>query len=96
MASGGFKIPKFKVKYIGHIAVATGKLEENLEEPLNTIRELILWLDKKYCGFKNMFIDNSGKETLNAMIYLSRKNEPVKVITNLDSKIEDGDLIIFW
>ena len=83
--------------YVGHIAVMTGKTREpkNLDG-LDTISDVITRLDKKYPGFKEIFMPPGGIFNSRTGINLRRVNQATFGISNEDERIEVGDILTFW
>lgn len=84
------------LRYIGHIAVMTGKIREAISlEGVKTISGLLSRLDEKYPGLKETFMPPGGVFNSRTGIILRRVNQSSPVI-NEDQAIEDGDIISLW
>jgi molybdopterin converting factor small subunit len=90
-------VRQLDLRYIAHVTMVTGTLEENYQTDASTIRELLDRLDARYSGFRALFVNpETGQMNLNAMIYYSDVGEvPVSVI-DLDHAINDGGTVTFW
>ena len=88
---------EIELRYVAHITTLTSSTKERCLSDANTLRELIDELDRKFKGFREIFIhQETGGLNLNAMIYYSNEGEvPVSVI-NLDHPIKDKSTVTFW
>ncbi len=86
-----------QIEYTSFIVCITGKMHETIETNAKTIRELIQELGKEYEGFEDIFIpeDDEFKE-LKSVIYLRRKNKPPQGVVDLEFKLQDSDIFLFW
>jgi hypothetical protein len=85
------------LKYATWIITVTGKWEETIKTESKTIYELISELDKKYPGFKDIFIPpNLGKLNIRTMIYLMRSGQLTKGVVDLHEKLQDNDSLLFY
>ena len=90
------RIKHVYLRYVGHIAIMTGKIREAMSlEGVNTISGLLSRLDEKYPGLKETFMPPGGVFNSRTGIILRRVNQPSPVI-NEDQAIEDGDIISLW
>lgn len=84
------------LRYVGHIAVMTGKIREAMSlEGVCTISNLLARLDEKYPGLKETFMPPGGVFNSRTGIILRRVNQSSPVI-NEDQTIEGGDIISLW
>lgn len=84
------------LRYIGHIALMSGKIREAISlEGVKTITGLLSKLDEKYPGLKETFMPPGGVFNSRTGIILRRVNQSSPVI-NEDQAIEDGDIISLW
>ena len=84
------------LRYVGHIALMTGKIREAISlEGVKTISGLLSRLDEKYPGLKETFMPPGGVFNSRTGIILRRVNQSSPVI-NEDQAIEDGDIISLW
>lgn len=87
----------FHLKYLAHIWVLTGKMDEVLESKAKTILDLIKELDKTYPGLKDLFIPpNIGILNVKTNIYLSRAGKPARVVNDPNENLMDGDTIVLY
>jgi hypothetical protein len=85
------------LKYVGHIAVMTGKIREAIKlEGVNTILDLLSKLDEKYPGLKEVFIPPGGVFNSRTGIILRREGKGSASIINEEEKVEEGDIITLW
>jgi hypothetical protein len=85
------------IEYVMHIAVMTGKTAEAVSlEGIDTISDLILKLDEKYPGFKELFMPLDGVFNSRTAINLRRVGQPTLGLFDEKQGIEDGDVLIFW
>lgn len=84
------------LRYIGHIALMSGKIREAISlEGVKTITGLLSKLDEKYPGLKETFMPPGGVFNSRTGIILRKVNQSSPVI-NEDQAIEDGDIISLW
>ena len=85
------------LKYVGHIAVMTGKLREPIGlESVKTISDLISKLDEKYSGLKEVFIPSGGVFNSRTAIILRRAGQGSFSIINEEEPIKEGDILTLW
>jgi hypothetical protein len=85
------------LRYATWIITLTGKWEEYLETESKTMLELICELDKKYPGFKDVFIPPEiGKLNIRTAINLSRSGKPTKGVIDPEEKLFDNDMLLFY
>ena len=85
------------LKYAGHIAMLTGKTKEPMDVgEVDSIASVIKQLDKKYCGFKDVFMPKGKIFNFNTSIYLRRIGEPTSSIIDENQKVKKGDVLFFW
>jgi molybdopterin converting factor small subunit len=88
---------QLRLRYVAPVYPITGKLMEEYQTEKNTLRELIQELDEKYGGFVQMFIEpQTGRLTLNTMIYYGEEGKVPVSVLELDQEISDGARITFW
>lgn len=84
------------LRYVGHIALMTGKTREAMSlEGVKTVSGLLSRLDEKYPGLKETFMPPGGVFNSRTGMILRRVNQSGPVI-NEDQAIEDGDVISLW
>jgi hypothetical protein len=84
-------------KYVGHIAVMTGKSSEPLSiEGVKSISELLSKLDEKFPGFKEVFMPPGGVFNSRTAIICRRAGQPSFGIIDENQEIRDGDVLTFW
>jgi len=84
------------LKYVGHIAMMTGKVREAVcIDGIENILGLLSRLEEKYPGFKDVFLPPGGVFNSRTGIILRRVSQASPVI-DCDQKIESGDMITFW
>jgi len=85
------------LKYVGHIAVMTGKLREAVSlEGVKTISHLLFKLDKTYPGLREVFLPPGGVFNSRTAIILRRPGQCSFSIVNEEEPIRDGDLLTLW
>jgi molybdopterin converting factor small subunit len=85
------------LKYVGHIAVMTGKIREAINlEGVKTISDLISKLDKEYPGLREVFMPPGGVFNSRTAIILRRAGQGSFSIINEEEQIKDGDILTFW
>lgn len=90
-------MPMLHLRYATWIITLTGKWEEYLETESKTMLELICELDKKYPGFKDVFIPPEiGKLNIRTAINLSRSGKPTKGVIDPEEKLFDNDMLLFY
>jgi len=90
-------LPVLHLRYATWIITLTGKWEEYLETESKTMLELICELDKKYPGFKDIFIPPEiGKLNIRTAINLSRSGKPTKGVIDPEEKLFDNDMLLFY
>jgi molybdopterin converting factor small subunit len=90
-------MPRLHLKYLCHIMVATGKMEEHFESKKDTLLDLIMELDEKYPGLKDIFIPpENGIFNARTAITLSRPGEPSRGLSDPSFKLKEGDVLILW
>jgi molybdopterin converting factor small subunit len=77
--------------------VATGKMEEEFQARGDTVLDLIMELDEKYPGLKDIFIPPENR-LFNARtaITLSRLGEPTRGISDPNTRLTEDDTVILW
>jgi molybdopterin converting factor small subunit len=82
------------IKYGAHIAVMTGKEGEAVcIDNISTFEELFSALDKKYPGFKNLFMPPDDIFTVRTMITRNRRGT-VEGIEDPQDTVKDGDTLL--
>ena len=85
------------LKYVGHIAVMTGKIREAISiEGISTILDLLSKLDEKHPGFKEVFMPPGGIFNSRTAIICRRPGQPSFSVIDENQEIEDGDILTFW
>ena len=84
------------LKYVGHIAMMTGKVREAVSiDGIENIAGLLSRLEEQYTGFKEVFLPSDGVFNSRTGIILRRVSQAGPVIDS-GQKIETGDVITFW
>jgi hypothetical protein len=84
------------LKYVGHIAMMTGKVSEAIGiDGIDDMSDLLSRLEEKYPGFKEVFFPSGGVFNSRTGIILRRVSQASPVIDS-GQKIETGDTITFW
>ncbi len=84
-------------KYVGHIAVMTGRIRESLSlEGVRTVTDLLSMLDRKYPGFKEVFMPPEGVFNSRTAIICRRTGQPSFGIIDENQEIQDGDVLTLW
>ena len=90
-------MPRLELKYLCHILVATGKMGEEFNTEGDTVLDLILELDKRYPGLKDIFIPpENNLFNARTAITLARSGEPTRGVSDPNFKLRDGDTVILW
>ena len=85
------------LKYVGHIAVMTGKTMESMSlEEQTTIGKLISILDKMHPGFQETFMPPGGVFNSRTAILVRRKGHAPFNLINEDDRVQAGDSLTFW
>jgi hypothetical protein len=85
------------LKYVGHIAVMTGKIREAISlDGVVTVSDLISKLNGKYPGLKEIFIPPGGVFNSRTAIILRRAGQGSFSIINEDEGIKGGDILTLW
>lgn len=85
------------LKYGGHIAMLTGKTKEPMDiAEADSITDIISNLDKKYAGFKDVFMPKGKIFNFNTSIYVRRIGEPTVSIIDENQKVKEHDVLFFW
>lgn len=85
------------LKYVGHIAVMTGKIREALSlKGIKTIADLISRLDTENPGFKEVFMPPGGVFNSRTSIICRRAGQPSFGVIDEEEEIQDGDTLTFW
>lgn len=96
-AKSGNAEPYVFAKYVGHIAVMTGKIREPLSlEDVRSISDLLFKLDEKYPGFREVFMPPGGVFNSRTGIICRRAGQPSFGIIDENQEIQDGDVLTFW
>ena len=84
-------------KYVGHIAVITGRVRESLSlDDVRNISDLLSKLDEKYPGIKEVFMPPGGVFNSRTGIICRRAGQPSFGIIDENQEIQDGDVLTFW
>lgn len=84
-------------KYVGHIAVMTGRIRETLSlQGVGSITGLLSVLDELYPGFKEVFMPPGGVFNSRTAIICRRAGGPSFGIIDENREIQDGDVLTFW
>jgi hypothetical protein len=84
------------LKYVGHIAMMTGKVREAVRiDGIDNISGLLSRLERQYPGFKEIFLPSDGVFNSRTGMILRRVSQASPVIDS-GQKIEPGDIITFW
>jgi hypothetical protein len=85
------------LKYVGHIAVMTGKIREAMSlKGIRTIADLIAKLDSENPGFQEVFMPPGGVFNSRTAIICRRAGQPSFGIIDEKEEIQDGDIVTFW
>lgn len=88
---------RIELRYVAATYPITSRLSEIYETDATTLRDVIGELDERYGGFDEMFIEpDSGRLTLNTMIYYGERNAVPKGVLDADLPVADGAVITFW
>jgi hypothetical protein len=84
-------------KYVGHIAVMTGRIRETLSlQSVRTVTDLLSVLDEEYPGFKEVFMPRGGVFNSRTAIICRRAGAPSFGIIDENQEIRDGDVLTLW
>ena len=90
-------MPSIHAKYTLFTVVMTGKYDEIIKTEEKTIKGLLVELDKKYPGFKDVFIPpERGILNLRTMITIKRSGMTPFGVVDPNAEIKEGDVILFW
>jgi hypothetical protein len=85
------------LKYVGHIAVMTGRKNEAMDASgAATVSDLLDRLDEKYPGLKETFMPKNGVFNSRTGIILRRANQPTFSVINEQQVVEEGDILTLW
>lgn len=84
-------------KYVGHIAVMTGRIRETLSlQGVQTVTDLLSVLEEEYPGFKEVFMPPGGVFNSRTAIICRRAGGPSFGIIDENQEIRDGDVLTLW
>ena len=85
------------LKYVGRIAVMTGRVRESLtlEQPADT-DHLLAELEKRYPGFRPVFDPPGGIFNLTTAIICRRSGQPSFSIVDPKEPLKQGDILTLW
>lgn len=84
-------------KYVGHIAVMTGRIRETLSlQDVGTIADLLGLLEELYPGFREVFMPPGGVFNSRTAIICRRTGQASFGIIDEKQEIRDGDVLTFW
>lgn len=85
------------VKYVGRIAVMTGRVRETLalDQPADADR-LLDELEKRYPGSRLLFDPPGGIFNLTTAIICRRTGQPSFSIVNPQEPLKEGDILTLW
>lgn len=85
------------LKYVGHIAVMTGRIREAVSlEGIHVISDLISRLDVKYPGLKEVFMPTGGVFNSRTAIICRRSGQPSFSLVDERAPLENGDILTLW
>jgi molybdopterin converting factor small subunit len=88
---------RLELKYLAHISMVTGLLEEAYESNAVTFRELLDELEERFSGFREIFLDpDSSQIKISAMIQVKPEGKNPFPVIDLDQPIPDGSIVTFW
>jgi hypothetical protein len=88
---------RLKLRYLAHVSMVTGILQEFHETQSRSLKALLNELDQRYCGFQSLFIPaEGGGLNLNAMIFYQPPGKIPAPFMDLNSPLEDGATLTFW
>jgi len=88
---------RLKLRYLAHVSMVTGTLQEFHETRASTLKALLDELNEKYHGFEDLFIRSEGDGLkLNAMIFYQPSGKIPAPAMDLNSLLEDGATLTFW
>ncbi|MBP1711962.1 MAG: hypothetical protein H6Q42_165 [Deltaproteobacteria bacterium] len=88
---------RLKLRYLAHVSMVTGILQEIYETQASSLKPLLAELDQRYQGFKNMFVSSEGGElNLNAMIFYQPPGKNPTPAIDLNSPLEHNATLTFW
>ena len=84
-------------KYVGHIAVMTGRIRETITLPArSTITDLLSLLDESCPGFKEIFMPPGGVFNSRTGIICRRLPQPGFGVVDENLQLRNGDILILW
>jgi molybdopterin converting factor small subunit len=88
---------RLKLRYLAHVSMVTGVLQEVCETQATSLKALLDELDQRYGGFQDLFLSSKGSGfNLNAMIFYQPPGKIPAPAMNLQSPLEDGATLTFW
>lgn len=88
---------RLKLRYLAHVSMVTGVLQEFYETRAASLKALLDELDQRYDGFRDLFLSSKDSGfNLNAMIFYQPPGKIPAPAMNLQSSLEDGATLTFW
>jgi hypothetical protein len=88
---------RLKLRYLAHVSMVTGILQEFHETQSSSLKALLAELDQRYQGFQNLFISSEGRGfNLNAMIFYQPPGKIPAPAIDLNFPLENGATLTFW
>jgi hypothetical protein len=88
---------RLKLRYLAHVSMVTGILQEFHETQAGSLKALLAELDQRYRGFQDLFFSSEGRGLkLNAMIFYQPPGKIPTPAVDLNSPLENGATLTFW
>jgi hypothetical protein len=88
---------RLKLRYLAHVSMVTGILQEFHETQSTSLKALLGELDQRYRGFQDLFVSSEGKGlNLNAMIFYQSPGKLPAPAIDLNFTLENGATLTFW
>jgi hypothetical protein len=88
---------RLKLRYLAHVSMVTGTLQEFHETQSSSLRALLAELDQRYQGFQNLFVSPDGLGlNLNAMIFHQPPGKLPGPALDLNTPLENDATLTFW
>ena len=88
---------QLKLRYLAHVSMVTGVLQEIHETQPCSLKALLAELDQRYRGFQEIFVSSEGERlNLNAMIFYQPPGKLPTPAIDLNFPLENGATLTFW
>lgn len=84
------------LRYMVHVCDLTHRAWETIEAPVATAGDVIDYLEGKYPGFRDLFVEKeTGDANPRNPLVLNRAGEAARIIP-MDTEIRSGDILGFY